>query len=101
MAQEHAEQQMVERVLANEMESDDEPKLQKIGRKRAMKKCRTHIELPELNTRLVEVYHELARATRAAKDMVVSNKEAWKQAKTATELWQASEHCLAALEARL
>ena len=85
---------MVERALANEMEFDDEPKLQKVGRKRATKKRRTHIELPDLNTALVEVYRELAKTTRATK-------EARKQAKTATELWQASEHCLAALEARL
>ena len=49
MAQEHAEQQMVERALDNDMESDDEPKLQKVKRKRATKKCRARIKLPELN----------------------------------------------------
>ena len=33
MAQDHAEQQMVEQTLDNELESDEEPKLQKIRRK--------------------------------------------------------------------
>ena len=83
------------------MEPNDEPKFQKVGWKRATKKRRTRTELPDLNTALVEVYRELTTATHAAKDMVVSSKEARKQAKTATELWQASEHRLAALEARL
>ena len=99
MAQEHAEQQMVERALANEMEFDDEPKLQKVGRKRATKKHRTRIELPDLNTTLVEAYRELARTTRVAKDMAVNIKEARKQAKTATKLWQALELHLTTLEA--
>ena len=75
---------MVERVLVIELEFDDEPKLQKVEWKRATKKCRTRIELPELNTALVEVY-----------------KEARRQAKVATKLWQASEHRMAELEARL
>ena len=69
MAQEHAELQVIERALDNEPASDDEPKLQKVGRKRALKKRRTRIELPELNTTLVETYKELDYATRTAKDM--------------------------------
>ena len=77
--------------MGNELASDDEPKLQKIGQKRATKKHRTRIEFPELNTALVEVYRELERATRAAKDMAARNKLASKQAKTATDLWQASK----------
>ena len=79
MAKEHAKQQFIERALDNEPASDDEPKLRKAGRKRATKKHRTPIELPDLNTALVEVYQELDRATRAAKDMATRNKEASKQ----------------------
>ena len=59
MVQEHAEQQAIQRALDNEPALDDEPKLQKIGRNRATKKRRTHMELPELNMALVETYREL------------------------------------------
>ena len=38
MAQEHAEQQVIERALDNELASDDELKLQKVGRKWGTKK---------------------------------------------------------------
>ena len=38
MAQEHVEQQAIERALDNEPTLDDEPKLRKAGRKRATKK---------------------------------------------------------------
>ena len=99
MAQEHTEQQMVEWAPDNKLESDDEPKLQKVKRKRATKKCRARIELPDLNTALIEVYRELEKAIRVAKDMAVSSKQVCKQAKTATDLWQASEHCMSELEA--
>ena len=78
--------------MANKMESDEEPKLQKLGQERATKKRRTCLELPELNTTLVKVYHELARVTHVAKDMVVTSKEACKQA---------LKHRMAALEAQL
>ena len=53
MAQDHAEQAVIERALENEPESDDEPKLQKVGRKRATKKRKSCNELPELDTALV------------------------------------------------
>ena len=86
MVQEHAEQQVIERALDNEPTSDDEPKLQKVGHKRATKKRRTRIELPELNTMLVETYRELDRATHAAKDRAANLKVARQQAKIATEL---------------
>ena len=43
---------------------------------------------------LVEVYRELEKATRVANNMVVSNKQAHKQAKKATDLWHASENRL-------
>ena len=91
MAQEHAEQQLIEKALDNEPASDDEPKLQKVGRKRATKKRRTRIELPELNTALVETYRELERTMCAAKDMAANCKLAWQQAKIATDMWKAPE----------
>ena len=101
MAQDHAKQQMVERALVNELESDDKLKLQKFGRTCVTKKRRARIKLPKLNTALVEVYQELGKATHAVKDMAVSSKLAHKQAKMATELWQASENHLTELEQRL
>ena len=74
MAQDHAEQQMVQRAIANELEWDEELKLQKIGQKCVTKTRRARIKLPELNTALVEVYRELVKATRTAKDMAISSK---------------------------
>ena len=54
MAQEHAEMQVIKRALDNAPASDDKPKLQKVGQKRALKKRRNCIELPELNTALAD-----------------------------------------------
>ena len=79
---------MVERALDNDRVSDDEPKLQKVGKKCAIKKRRTRIELPKLSTTLVKTYRELDHATRAAKDMAANIKIARQQAKPATKLWQ-------------
>ena len=59
------------------------------------------MELPDLNTTLVEVYRELEKVTHAAKDMAVSSKQADKQAKTATELWKASKNRMTELQQRL
>ena len=98
MAQEHAEKQVIQRALDNEPASDDEPKLQKVGRKRGTKKQRTRIELLELNMVLVETYKELDHATRATKDMATNIHIAPQQAKIATELWQNSETQRAKLE---
>ena len=91
MAQEHAKQQVIVRTLDNDRALEDEPKLQKVGRKRAIKKPRTRIELPKLNTTLVKTYRELDHTTRAAKDMATNIKIAHQQAKTAIELRQNSE----------
>ena len=95
MAQDHAEQQVIERAL------DNKPKLRQIGRKRVTKKRKTRIELPELNTALVEVYRKSEKATHAAKDMAARNKLASKQAMTATNLWQASKLQHSELEQQL
>ena len=86
MAQEHAEQQVIERALDNEPASDDELKLQKVGRKRATKKRHTRIDLPKLNTVLGETYWELDRATCAAKYRTANIKVACQLAKIAIEL---------------
>ena len=101
MAQEHVERQVIERAPDNEPASDDESKIQKLDRKRALKKRRTRIELLELNTAFVDTYKELDYATRAAKDMATNIKIARKQAKTTTELWHTSEMRRAELEHKL
>ena len=56
---------MVQRALTREIESDDEQALQKIGRKWQTKSRCLLIELPQLNTALVEAYRELDKMTRA------------------------------------
>ena len=56
------------------------------------------MELPDLNTALIEAYRNLDRTTRATKEMARCSKTAQKQAERATELWQASEQKLAMLE---
>ena len=83
MVQDHVEEQVIERALDNEVVSDQEPKLQKVGRKRATKKHCTRIELPKLNTR--------DRTTRTTKDMAANIKIARHQAKAVTDLWQTME----------
>ena len=101
MAQEHVEQQVIERALENEPASDDEPKLQKVDRKQATRKPRNRVELLELNTMLIETYRELDRATRAAKDIAANLKVALQQTRIATELWQTTDTQRAKLERKL
>ena len=45
------------------------------------------MELPDLNTALIEAYRNLDHTTRAAKEMARRIKTAQKQAEWATELW--------------
>ena len=59
------------------------------------------IELPNLNTALVEAYRDLDNTTHAAKQMARCCKIARKQAQRATELWQASKHRIVVLEKQL
>ena len=59
------------------------------------------MELPDLNTALVEAYRDLDRTTRAAKQMTRCSKTAQKQAERATEMWQASEQRITVLEQQL
>ena len=49
------------------------------------------MEVPELNTALIEAYRNLDRTMRAAKDMAWKIKIAQQQVKVATELWYAVE----------
>ena len=59
-AVEHAKMQMIQGALAGTAEREDEHALDKIGRMRNADKGRIGIELPPLNTTLVEVHRELA-----------------------------------------
>ena len=54
MAEEHAEQQMIERALTQRADSEDEGPLVKVGRQRNVGIRRMGIELPPLNATLVE-----------------------------------------------
>ena len=83
MAEEHVEQQMIERALTRPVENEDEGHLAKLGRQQnASIRC-TGIELPPLNTALVEVHRELGKVSIGAKDMVNKNKNVWKTIKLA------------------
>ena len=101
MAEENAETQMIQRALVGELESDEKPTLQNIGRKRQTKSRCLLIELPELNTTLVEAFWDLDKMTRTANDMAQCSKEAHRQVKAATELWQASKNRTTELKRRL
>ena len=81
MAEEHAEQQMIERALTSTTESEDEGPLAKVGKHRNAGIRRMGTELPPLNTALVEVHRELAKVSIGAKDMTSKNKKAWKTIK--------------------
>ena len=69
MAEERAETKMIQHVLLGEIEPKDDRALQKIGRKKQAKHAALVMEVPELNTALIEAYRDLDRTTRAAKDM--------------------------------
>ena len=96
MADEHAETKMIQRALLGETEPKDDRALQKIGRKKQAKQTALLMEVPELNTALIEAYRDLDHTTRAAKDMARRIKTAQQQAKSATQLWHAAERKLAA-----
>ena len=96
MAAEHAEAQMIQRALTGDIDPSEDRALQALGRKKRTTNATHLMEIPELNTALVEAYRELDRTTRAAKDLARRIKRAQQQAKVATELWQAAEQKLAA-----
>ena len=92
------ESKMIQRALMGELEPQEDRALQKIGRKKQAKNATLLMELPELNTTLIEAYHNFNHTTRAAKDMACCIKTTQQQTKWATELWQAAEKKLASLE---
>ena len=56
MADEHVDMQMIQRAIAGSVERTEECALNKIGRLRNVDEGRIDIELPPLNTALVEVH---------------------------------------------
>ena len=74
MAEEHSEQQMIERALTRTSEREDEGPLAKVGRQRNAGVPRMGIKLPPLKAALVEVHRELAKVSMGAKDMAIKNK---------------------------
>ena len=83
MADEHADMQMIQRALAGTVERKEERALVKIGQLRNADEGRIGIELPPLNTALVEVHRELATIQHDAKEMVTKNKRLKKKDKHA------------------
>ena len=73
---------MIQRALIGELEPKDDRALQKIGRKKQAKNAALLMEVPELNTALIEAYRDLDRTTRAAKDLARRIKMAQQQAKS-------------------
>ena len=61
MAEEHAETKMIQRALLGETEPKDDRALQKIGRKKQEKQAALLMEVPELNTDLIEAYRDFDR----------------------------------------
>ena len=74
MAEEHAERQMIERVLTGMVEREEERALSKIGWMQNVDEGCMGIELPPLNIALVKVHRELATMQYDTKDMVRKNK---------------------------
>ena len=74
MAEEHPEQQMIECALTRTTKSEDEGALAKVGRQRNAGIRHMGIELPPLNTTLIEMHRELAKVSMGAKDMAIKNK---------------------------
>ena len=74
MADEHAEMQMIQRVMAGTTEREDKRTFDKIGRMWNVDEGRISIELPPLNAALVEVHRELSTVRNGAKDTVIKNK---------------------------
>ena len=85
MAEEHSDNQMIQRALTGELEVEEDWALQKNKQKKHHNSNNTLIQLPKLKTVLVEALQELDRITRATKQMAKCSKTTRKQAKTATE----------------
>ena len=92
------EQQMIECALMRMEESEDEGSLTKVGRQQNAGICRMGIELPSLNTALVEVHRELAKVSMGMKDMAIKNKNVWKIVKLTQAQLQKAQERIAELE---
>ena len=69
MAEEHSDNQMIQRALAGKVKEDEDRALMKISRKKHHKSSHLLIQLPKLNTALVEAFEDLNHTTRKAKQM--------------------------------
>ena len=65
MVEEHAETKMIQRALTRGLEPHEDRALQKIGRKKQAKMPPLLMELPDLNTALVEAYRDLDQTNGA------------------------------------
>ena len=83
MSDEHADMHMIQRALAGTAERTEGRALDKNGRMQNGDEGRIGIELPPLNTTLVEVHRELATVRHGAKDMATKNKHLKKKEKYA------------------
>ena len=101
MAEEHVEMQMIQRPLGGTAEREDERALDKIGRMWAADEDHIDIELPRLNTALVEVHSELATVRNGAKDMVTKNQCLQKAEKLTKHQLEETLKKIAALEQEL
>ena len=101
MFEEHADMQMIQRALAGPVERNEERALDKIGRLRNADEGRIGIELPSLNTALVEVHRELATVRHGAKDMVTKNKRLKRKEKYAQDQLAEAQQRITELEEKL
>ena len=101
MAEGHAEFKMVQHALMGELKPQEDRVSQKIGRKKHTKSPPLLMEIPDLNTALVEAYRDLNRTSHVAKQMAQCSKTVQKQAQRATMLWQVFEQIIAVLEQQL
>ena len=101
MAEEHADMQMIQRALAGSVDRTEERALGKIGRLRNADEGRIGIELPPLNTALVEVHRELATVRHGAKDMVTRTKHLKRREKYANGQLAEAQKRISELEEQL
>ena len=60
---------MIQRSMLGVLEPEEEQELQHIGRQRDVRNKGIAIQIPALNTTLVEAHQELAKTTREAKEI--------------------------------
>ena len=65
LAQEHKDRIMIQKAMISAIEPEEQPELDRIGRQRIAKYRGEAIQMPSLNTTLVEVHREYARTNKA------------------------------------